>query len=68
MEQAQLDCYSFGIICPCFNFFYTGALMICLNRMTKGMSRIETTGPAQANISAGIQISAERLAMLLDYP
>ncbi|KAK8585371.1 hypothetical protein V6N13_076245 [Hibiscus sabdariffa] len=33
-----------------------------------GMPRIETTGPAQADISAGIQISAERLAMLLAYP
>ncbi|KAK8663902.1 hypothetical protein V6N13_083707 [Hibiscus sabdariffa] len=37
-------------------------------KMTKGMPRIETTGPAQAEISAGIQISAERLAMLLAYP
>ncbi|KAL4303606.1 hypothetical protein GQ457_10G000270 [Hibiscus cannabinus] len=37
-------------------------------RMTKGMSRMETTGPALAEISAGIQISAERLAVLLAYP
>ncbi|KAK8614701.1 hypothetical protein V6N13_068496 [Hibiscus sabdariffa] len=39
--------------------------MFCFNRMTNGMSRIETTGPALAEISAGIQISAERLAVLL---
>ncbi|KAK8680996.1 hypothetical protein V6N13_053404 [Hibiscus sabdariffa] len=37
-------------------------------KMTKGMSRIETTGPAQADLSAGTQISAERLAMLSAYP
>ncbi|KAK9008554.1 hypothetical protein V6N11_075443 [Hibiscus sabdariffa] len=37
-------------------------------RMTKGMPRIETTGPAQADLSVGIQISAERLALLLAYP
>ncbi|KAK8510890.1 hypothetical protein V6N12_036804 [Hibiscus sabdariffa] len=36
--------------------------------MTKGMPRLETTGPAQAEISAGIQILAERLAVLLAYP
>ncbi|KAL4340132.1 hypothetical protein GQ457_08G027320 [Hibiscus cannabinus] len=36
--------------------------------MTKGMPRMETTGPALAEISAGIQISAERLAVLLAYP
>ncbi|KAK8628059.1 hypothetical protein V6N13_063771 [Hibiscus sabdariffa] len=35
--------------------------------MTKGMSRIETTGPALAEISAGIQVSAERLAVLMAY-
>ncbi|KAK8685280.1 hypothetical protein V6N13_041285 [Hibiscus sabdariffa] len=45
-----------------FNFFYSGALMICLNRLTKGMSRLETTGPAQAANSTGIQILSERLA------
>ncbi|KAK8518049.1 hypothetical protein V6N12_033041 [Hibiscus sabdariffa] len=36
-------------------------------RMTNGMSRIETTGPALAEISAGIQISAERLDVLMAY-
>ncbi|KAK8708217.1 hypothetical protein V6N13_059261 [Hibiscus sabdariffa] len=34
----------------------------------KGDVSTETTGPAQADISAGIQISAERLALLLAYP
>ncbi|KAK9031836.1 hypothetical protein V6N11_056122 [Hibiscus sabdariffa] len=42
------------------------ALIACVE-MTKGMSRIETTGPALVEISAGIQISTERLAMLLAY-
>ncbi|KAK8600444.1 hypothetical protein V6N12_050298 [Hibiscus sabdariffa] len=68
MEQARLDCYSFRINCQCFIFFYASASINCLNRMTKGMSRTETTGPAQAGISAGTQISAERLAVLLAYP
>ncbi|KAK8584084.1 hypothetical protein V6N12_068334 [Hibiscus sabdariffa] len=36
--------------------------------MTKGMSRTETRGPAQAGISAGTQISVERLAVLLLIP
>ncbi|KAK8636626.1 hypothetical protein V6N13_124368 [Hibiscus sabdariffa] len=48
MDQARLDCYSFGINCQCFNSFYTSASINYLNRMTKGMSRTETTGPAQA--------------------
>ncbi|KAK8593419.1 hypothetical protein V6N12_045501 [Hibiscus sabdariffa] len=68
MDQARLDCYSFGINCQCFNSFYTSALINCLNRMTKGMSRTETTGPSQAGISAGTQISAEHLAVLLLIP
>ncbi|KAK8672085.1 hypothetical protein V6N13_110460 [Hibiscus sabdariffa] len=68
MDQARLDYYSFGINCQCFFFFYASASMFCLNRMTKGMPRIETTGPALAEISAGIQISAERFAVLLAYP
>ncbi|KAK8521635.1 hypothetical protein V6N12_031529 [Hibiscus sabdariffa] len=68
MNQARLDCYSFGINCHCFYFFYASALMFCLNMMTKGMPRIETTGPTKAEISAGIKISAERLVVLLAYP
>ncbi|KAK9007104.1 hypothetical protein V6N11_050937 [Hibiscus sabdariffa] len=35
--------------------------------MAKGMPRIETTGPALAEISAETQISAEHLAVLLAY-
>ncbi|KAK8669370.1 hypothetical protein V6N13_106802 [Hibiscus sabdariffa] len=58
MEQARLDCYSFGINCQSFISFYASALINCLNRMTKGMSRTETTGPTQADISAGL-LSAE---------
>ncbi|KAK8510969.1 hypothetical protein V6N12_036881 [Hibiscus sabdariffa] len=34
----------------------------------KGDVSTETTGPAQADISAGLQISAECLAVLLAYP
>ncbi|KAK8574672.1 hypothetical protein V6N12_062361 [Hibiscus sabdariffa] len=34
----------------------------------KGMSRIETTGLAQADLSARLQISAERLDVLSAYP
>ncbi|KAK8694442.1 hypothetical protein V6N13_071994 [Hibiscus sabdariffa] len=34
----------------------------------KGDASIETTGPAQAEISAGLQILAERLAVLSAYP
>ncbi|KAK8974686.1 hypothetical protein V6N11_013152 [Hibiscus sabdariffa] len=46
--------------------YYTMRHYSC--RMTKGMPRIETTGPAKAEVLAGIQISAERLAVLLAYP
>ncbi|KAK8617983.1 hypothetical protein V6N13_080883 [Hibiscus sabdariffa] len=67
MNQARLDYCSFGINCLCFYFFYTNALIFCFNRMTKGMSQLETTGPALAEISAVIQVSAERLAVLLAY-
>ncbi|KAK8621661.1 hypothetical protein V6N13_081094 [Hibiscus sabdariffa] len=34
----------------------------------KGDVSAETTGPAPAEVSAGTQISAERLAVLLAYP
>ncbi|KAK8680308.1 hypothetical protein V6N13_109258 [Hibiscus sabdariffa] len=34
----------------------------------KGDVSVETTGPAQAVILAGLQTSAERLAVLLVYP
>ncbi|KAK8557918.1 hypothetical protein V6N12_010141 [Hibiscus sabdariffa] len=40
MEQARLDCYRIGFNCQCFNFIYAYALMICSNRITKGMSRL----------------------------
>ncbi|KAK8698110.1 hypothetical protein V6N13_114241 [Hibiscus sabdariffa] len=49
MDQAQLVYCSFGINCQCFYFFYEGASIFCFNRMTKGMSRTETTGPALAD-------------------
>ncbi|KAK8708222.1 hypothetical protein V6N13_059266 [Hibiscus sabdariffa] len=39
-----------------------------LGQDDKGDVSTETTGPAQADISAGIQISVERLALLLAYP
>ncbi|KAK8564692.1 hypothetical protein V6N12_058275 [Hibiscus sabdariffa] len=39
MDQARLDCCSVGINCKCFDFIYARASTICLNRMTKGMSR-----------------------------
>ncbi|KAK8555327.1 hypothetical protein V6N12_009475 [Hibiscus sabdariffa] len=39
-----------------------------LGQDDKGDVSTETTGPARADISAGIQISAERLALLLAYP
>ncbi|KAK8686017.1 hypothetical protein V6N13_125045 [Hibiscus sabdariffa] len=38
MEQAQLDCYSIGFNCQCFNFIYASALIICSDKMTKGIS------------------------------
>ncbi|KAK8990362.1 hypothetical protein V6N11_009065 [Hibiscus sabdariffa] len=61
------DYCSFGINCLCLYFFYASASIFCFKRMTKGMSRIETTGPALAEISAGIQVSTERLAVLMAY-
>ncbi|KAL4273459.1 hypothetical protein GQ457_13G013730 [Hibiscus cannabinus] len=67
MDHAQLVYYSFGINCQCFYFFYERASIFFFNRMTKGMPRIETTGPALAEISTGNQISVERLAELLAY-
>ncbi|KAL4363015.1 hypothetical protein GQ457_04G024850 [Hibiscus cannabinus] len=67
MDQAQLVYYSFGIDCQCFYFFYLGALIICFGWMTKGMSRLETTGLALADFLGWIQISVERLADLLAY-
>ncbi|KAK9024988.1 hypothetical protein V6N11_064889 [Hibiscus sabdariffa] len=39
-----------------------------LEQDDKGDVSAETTGPAPAEVSAGIQISAERLAVLLAYP
>ncbi|KAL4332981.1 hypothetical protein GQ457_07G008240 [Hibiscus cannabinus] len=67
MDQAQLAYCSFGIDCQCFYFFYLGASIICFGWMTKGMSRLETTGPALADLFGWIQILAERLAELLTY-
>ncbi|KAK9010768.1 hypothetical protein V6N11_043637 [Hibiscus sabdariffa] len=49
MDQAQLVYCSFEIDCQCFYFFYKGALIFCFDWMTKGMSRLETTGPAWAD-------------------
>ncbi|KAK8518022.1 hypothetical protein V6N12_033014 [Hibiscus sabdariffa] len=49
MDQAQLVYCSFGIDCQCFYFFYKGALIFCFSWMTKGMSQLETTGPAWAD-------------------
>ncbi|KAK8681152.1 hypothetical protein V6N13_053559 [Hibiscus sabdariffa] len=49
MDQAQLVYCSFGIDCQCFYFFYNGALIFCFDWMTKGMSQLETTGPAWAD-------------------
>ncbi|KAK8505746.1 hypothetical protein V6N12_024729 [Hibiscus sabdariffa] len=39
-----------------------------LEQDDKGDVSVETTGPAPAEVSAGTQISAERLAVLLAYP
>ncbi|KAL4290201.1 hypothetical protein GQ457_14G015660 [Hibiscus cannabinus] len=49
MDQARLVYCSFGIDCQCFYFFYIGALIFCFGWMTKGMSQLETTGPALAD-------------------
>ncbi|KAK9006509.1 hypothetical protein V6N11_035545 [Hibiscus sabdariffa] len=67
MDQARLVYCSFGIDSQCFYFFYKGASIFCFDWMTKGMSQLETTGPPWQTISAGNQISAERLAELLAY-
>ncbi|KAK8700529.1 hypothetical protein V6N13_018923 [Hibiscus sabdariffa] len=48
------------LLCKCFDKL--------LKQDDKGDISTETTGPAQAVISAGSQISAERLAVLLAYP
>ncbi|KAK8662692.1 hypothetical protein V6N13_024583 [Hibiscus sabdariffa] len=64
MEQARLDCYSFRINCQCFIFFYASASINCLNRMTKGMSRTETTGPAQAGLLSAETCTPSRLCVL----
>ncbi|KAK8705151.1 hypothetical protein V6N13_048759 [Hibiscus sabdariffa] len=39
-----------------------------LGQDDKGDVSTETMGPAQTDISAGVQILAERLALLLAYP
>ncbi|KAK8652442.1 hypothetical protein V6N13_126474 [Hibiscus sabdariffa] len=52
---------------PCVYKKFSGSIISFLILMTKGMSRIETTGPALAEISAGTQILAEHLAVLLAY-
>ncbi|KAK9036814.1 hypothetical protein V6N11_021741 [Hibiscus sabdariffa] len=49
MNQARLVYCSFGIDCQCFYFFYKGASIFCFDWMTKGMSQLETTGPALAD-------------------
>ncbi|KAK9007227.1 hypothetical protein V6N11_051056 [Hibiscus sabdariffa] len=49
MDQAQLVYCSFEIDCQCFYFFYKGDLIFCFSWMTKGMSQLETTGPAWAD-------------------
>ncbi|KAK9044548.1 hypothetical protein V6N11_058447 [Hibiscus sabdariffa] len=59
MEQARLDCYSFGINCQSFISFYTSASINCLNKMTKRMSRTETTGLAQAAVTSSLSLSQE---------
>ncbi|KAK8567143.1 hypothetical protein V6N13_005055 [Hibiscus sabdariffa] len=48
MNQARLVYCSLGIDCQCFYFFYKGASIFCFDWMTKGMSQLETTGPALA--------------------
>ncbi|KAL4363464.1 hypothetical protein GQ457_04G016170 [Hibiscus cannabinus] len=48
MIQARLVYCSFGINYRCFYFFYGRDLIFCFNKMTKGMSQTETTGPALA--------------------
>ncbi|KAK8659459.1 hypothetical protein V6N13_029660 [Hibiscus sabdariffa] len=67
MNQARLVYCSFGINCQCFYFFYKRASIFCFDWMTKGMSQLETTGPALADYLGWNQISAERLAELLAY-
>ncbi|KAK8516143.1 hypothetical protein V6N12_013550 [Hibiscus sabdariffa] len=67
MNQAGLVYCSFGINCQCIYFFYKGASIFCFGWMTKGMSQLETTGPALADYLGRNQISAERLAELLAY-
>ncbi|KAK8628148.1 hypothetical protein V6N13_063860 [Hibiscus sabdariffa] len=49
MNQARLVYCSLGIDCQCFYFFYKGASIFCFDWMTKGMSQLETTGPALAD-------------------
>ena len=48
------------LLCKCFDKL--------LKQDDKGDVSTETTGPAQAGISAGSQISVERLAVLVAYP
>ncbi|KAK8538821.1 hypothetical protein V6N12_034529 [Hibiscus sabdariffa] len=49
MDQARLVYCNFGIDCQCFYFFYNEASIFCFDWMTKGMSQLETTGPALAD-------------------
>ncbi|KAK8613115.1 hypothetical protein V6N13_104436 [Hibiscus sabdariffa] len=49
MNQARLVYCSLGIDCQCFYFFYKGASIFYFDWMTKGMSQLETTGPALAD-------------------
>ncbi|KAK8536042.1 hypothetical protein V6N12_012704 [Hibiscus sabdariffa] len=50
-----------GINCQCFNFILCKCVNNLLEQDDKGDVSSETTGPARAEVSAGIQISAERL-------
>ncbi|KAL4324441.1 hypothetical protein GQ457_11G021950 [Hibiscus cannabinus] len=65
--QARLVYCSFGINCRCIYFFYKGASIFCFNWMKKGMSRLETMGPASTDYLGWNQISTEHLAELLAY-